>query len=229
MTEASASEPRPSSWRPYCAEWLGSALLVLVGTGSILVAARSQAFGPFGIALAFGGVVTAVILLLGPISGAHINPAVTVALWTLRRHPGRDVLPYLLAQCAGAMMASGALWLLWGPDSSMGATVPTVPLWQAVMIEAGYSAVLMAVILLITSRPIRWPALPALVIGATVTVGALLTGPLTGGSFNPARSLGPAVAANLWTAHWIYWAAPIAGMVAAGQAWQWWRRDPTVG
>ena len=129
--------------------------------------------------------------------------------------PGRDVLPYVLAQCIGATAAAFALRWLLGPVGGLGATVPALSLGRAFAVELGYSAIL-AFVIMGVATDVRAPAgIAPFAIGATVFAGALVTGPLTGGSFNPARSLGPALAGGGWTAHWIYWAAPIAGMIMA--------------
>lgn len=199
--------------RRYVAEALGTFMLVAIGPGAAMVAAKTHAFGHTGVALAFGLAVTLVVAFSGHLGGAHINPAVTIGFWSLRRFPGRDVLPYVIAQCAGGIAASFALGWILGPAGAFGATVPALPLAQSFAVEAGYTAILGFVIMGVATDE-RTPASVApFAIGATVFAGALVTGPLTGGSFNPARTLGPAVAGGIWTAHWLYWAAPIVGMV----------------
>lgn len=202
-------------WRRYAAEALGTFALVAVGPGAVMVAARTHAFGDAGVALAFGLVVTIVVAATGHIGGAHINPAVTIGFWSVRRFPGQDVLPYIVAQCLGAIGASLALGWILGPIGNFGATVPALSLGRSFAVEAGYSGLLAFVIMGVATDARTPPSVAPFAIGATVFAGALVTGPLTGGSFNPARSLGPAVASNVWTAHWLYWAAPILGMVIA--------------
>lgn len=209
-------DPRAAA-RRYVAEGVGTAILVLVGPGAAMVAATTHAFGHTGVALAFGLVVAFVIAALGTTSGAHINPAVTLAFWSVRRFPGRDVLPYVVAQCAGATAAALALRWLLGPVGGLGATVPALSLGRAFAVEAGYSAVLALVIFGVATDERVPRSVPPFAVGATVFAGALVTGPLTGGSFNPARSLGPAVAGGGWTAHWLYWLAPAAGMLVAAR------------
>ncbi len=203
--------------RCYVAEFVGTAILVLVGPGAAMVAASTHAFGQTGVALAFGLVVTMLVAAFGTTSGAHVNPAVTVAFWSVRRFPGRAVLPYVAAQCAGAVAASLALRWLLGPVGRLGATVPALDVGRAFAVEAGYSAILALVIFAVATDERVPRSVPPFVIGATVFAGALVTGPLTGGSFNPARSLGPAVAGGGWAAHWLYWAAPVVGMVVAAR------------
>jgi aquaporin NIP len=199
----------------YVAEAVGTFMLVAVGPGAVMVAARTHAFGVTGIALAFGLVVTFVVASTGHISGAHINPAVTIGFWSVRRFPGHDVLPYIAAQCLGAIAASASLAWILGAVGGFGATLPALPLPQSFAVEAGFTAILGFVIIGVATDQRTSASATPFAIGATVFAGALVTGPLTGGSFNPARSLGPAVVGGLWTAHWLYWVAPITGMVTA--------------
>lgn len=200
--------------RRYLSEALGTLVLTVLGPGSAMVAARSHAFGDASVALAFGLAVTLVVASTGRIGGAHINPAVTLGFWSVRRFPARDVLPYVCAQCAGAILGSLLLGWLLGPVGEFGATRPALPLAQSFVAELGFSLVLAFVIMHVASDARHVGAAAPFVIGVTVFAGALVVGPLTGGSFNPARSIGPALASGIWTAHWIYWLAPIAGMMA---------------
>lgn len=202
-------------WQARLAEALGTFLLVLIGPGAIMVAAATGGFGHAEVALAFGLVVAIVVAATGHLGGAHINPAVTVALWSVGRFPGRDVMPYLVAQSAGAIVAAFALRWVLGPVGQLGATIPSISAGRAFAVEATYSGILGLVIASLGGDGRAPRPLAPLVIGATVYAGALVTGPLTGGSFNPARSLGPAVAGGGWNQHWIYWGAPVVGMVAA--------------
>ena len=211
------SGPRLASsiGRRCLAEALGTFILVVLGPGAIMVAERTHAYGHTGVAIAFGLAVTLVIAAVGHISGAHINPAVTIGLWSVRRFRASDVAPYVLAQCAGAVAASLVSGWAIGAIANYGATLPSLTLGRAFTVELGYSALLGLVIIALSSDDRAPSQLASPLIGATVFAGALVTGPLTGGSFNPARSLGPAVWSGQWTAHWLYWIAPIAGMVAS--------------
>ncbi len=216
---SSAVPVRKTRWRSglprrCAAEALGTFALVAIGPGAAMVAARTHAFGHVGVALAFGLVVTLCVASMGHLSGAHINPAVTIGLWSSQRFDGRDVLPYVAAQCGGAIAASMlSVWVL-GPVGNFGATVPALPLAQAFVTEMGYTALLGFVIMGVAIDARSPAAVTPFAIGGTVFAGALVMGPLTGGSFNPARSLGPAVAGGVWTTHWLYWVAPIPGMIA---------------
>lgn len=207
----------PDAWKRYAAEAIGTFVLVAIGPGAAMVAAKTGAFDHSGVALAFGLAVALVVAATGHLGGAHINPAVTIGFWSVRRFPGRDVVPYVAAQCAGAVAASLVLGWLLGPVGNFGATVPGLTLDRSFAVEAGYTAILGLVIMGVATDARSPAGVAPFAIGATVWAGALVTGPLTGGSFNPARSLGPAVAGGGWDAHWLYWLAPILGMVAAMQ------------
>lgn len=209
--------------RRYVAECLGTALLVFLGAGSVMTDTLSgHALGAVGIALSFMLFVLGVIVAIGHISGAHINPAVTLALWSMRRFPARDVLPYISAQCIGAITGAVALRATLGPVASVGATVPRVSTVAAFVIEFVFSFVLMLVIAAVATDERVPDGVGPLAIGGTVGFCAV-QGWLTGASMNPARSLGPAVAGGVWTAHWIYWLAPISGMIVAAQVYDWLR------
>ena len=192
-----------------------------------MVAAKTGAFGHTGVALAFGLAVTLVVASSGHLGGAHINPAVTIGFWSLRRFPGSDVLPYITAQCVGATAAAFLLVWLLGPVGNFGATVPALAIPQSFVVELGYTALLGFVIMGVATDERSPTAVAPFAIGATVFAGALVTGPLTGGSFNPARTLGPAVAGGVWQNHWLYWIAPIAGMALGMRVYEWLRSGET--
>ena len=204
----------PSLLRRCIAELLGTCVLVMLGPGAVMVSARTHAFGHLGIALAFGLAVSLIVAGGGRLSGAHVNPAVTIGFWSAGRFRSSEVAPYILAQCVGAIGASFLSGWLLGPVGQYGVTTPRIPIAQAFVVEAGFSAILGFVIMAVATDDRTPPGVAPFAIGATIFAGALVTGPLTGGSFNPARSLGPAVAAGVWTGHWLYWLAPIVGVVA---------------
>lgn len=200
------------------AEAIGTFFLVLIGPGAVMVNAYTDGvIGHAGIALAFAFVVLAMIYTIGHLSGAHINPAVTVAFWSAGRFPGKEVLPYVLAQSIGAILASLALRWILGPVGALGTTVPAIPLRAAFAVEFLLSFVLMFVIMAVATDERVADGFAGLAVGLTVGFDAMMGGPLTGASMNPARSLGPAVAGNIWEAHWIYWLAPITAMIAAAK------------
>lgn len=214
--------------RRFVAEAIGTFALVAIGPGAVMVAAKTAAFGHAGIALAFGLAVTLIVASSGHLGGAHINPAVTIGFWSVRRFPTRDVLPYVSAQCIGAIAAAFLLVWLLGPVGNYGATVPALPVTQSFVVEFGYTALLGFVIMGVATDDRSPTAVAPFAIGATVFAGALVTGPLTGGSFNPARTLGPAIAGGVWRAHWLYWLAPIAGMAIGMRAYDWLRPSKPV-
>lgn len=198
------------------AEGLGTFLLVLFGPGAAVVGhAHPGTIPPGGVAVAFLLAVACLVLLFGPISGSHINPAVTIVLALTGRFPRSDVLPYIAAQLGGATAA--ALVLAWGfpTDVSAAATVPVVAWPAALAIEMLLSCLLMLTVMRCIDDTHLRPFETALAIGGVVGVDALVGGPLTGASMNPARSFGPAVASGRWDIHWAYWVAPIAGMLVA--------------
>jgi MIP family channel proteins len=170
-----------------------------------------------GVSLAFGFVVIAMIYALGHLSGAHINPAVTLAFWSVRRFPGTEVLPYIAAQCTGALAASLMLRATLGPVGQLGATLPQISLASAFGIEWLLSFALMFVIIAVATDKRVADGFAAIAVGLTVGFCAIMGGPLTGASMNPARSFGPALVGDLWRAHWLYWVAPLTGMVAAAR------------
>jgi MIP family channel proteins len=209
----------PDLPRRLLAEGIGTFCLVFAGTGAVVVDAVSGGtIGHGGVAAAFGLVVAVVIFATGHISGAHLNPAVTLGFAAGRHFPVREVGPYVAAQVTGALLASLALRSLFDTAGGLGATHPAhVGAVQAAVLEAGLTAILMMVILAVATDTRAVGSLAAIAIGATIALEALVLGPITGASMNPARSLAPAVAAADWSDLWIYLAGPLAGaLVGAG-------------
>lgn len=202
-------------------EGIGTFFLVLIGTGAVMLDARTEgALGPVGVALATGFVVTAMIYAVGHISGAHINPAVTLAFCSIGRFPARSVPGYLAGQCAGAAAAAAVWRLILGDLADLGVTVPAIPIGSALIVEGLLSFALMFVIVAVATDPRVAGGVAGLAVGLTVAFDVLVGGPLTGASMNPARSFGPALVAGAWSGHWIYWLAPIAGTVAAAMTYE---------
>jgi aquaporin Z len=204
--------------RRAAAEALGTFFLVLIGPGAVRLTAYSGGtVSHVGVALAFAFVVVAMVYAVGHLSGAHINPAVTLAFWSVRRFPSTEVVPYVAAQCSGAVAASLlSRWAL-GTVGAVGATLPTLPLPAAFGVEWLLSFVLMFVIMAVATDRRVADGFAAIAVGLTVGFCAMVGGPLTGASMNPARSLGPAVAGGSWHGHWLYWIAPITAMMAAAR------------
>jgi aquaporin Z len=205
-------------WRRAAAEALGTFFLVLIGPGAVMVNAYSNgAVTHVGVALAFAFVVVAMICAVGHLSGAHINPAVTLAFWSVGRFPTSHVVPYVGAQCLGAVLASALSRAALGDVGSVGATLPALPAAGAFGVELLLSFALMLVIMAVATDPRVASGFGALAVGLTVGFCALVGGPLTGASMNPARSFGPALVGGVWGAHWLYWVAPIAGTIGAAR------------
>lgn len=210
--------------RRLVAESLGTFFLVLIGPGAVMVNAWSNgAVTPVGVALSFAFVVTAMVYAFGHLSGAHINPAVTVAFWSVRRFGGQDVIPYIVAQCIGAALASAAMRGAIGEVGNLGATIPSVSIPAAFGVEFLLSFVLMFVIMAVATDERVANGFAAIAVGLTVGFCALVGGPMTGASMNPARSFGPAVVGGLWDAHWLYWIAPLFGAVCGARAYEYLR------
>jgi MIP family channel proteins len=197
------------------AEALGTAVLMVFGTGAAVVNEQTHALGHGGVAAAFGLVVFILIQSLGETSGAHVNPAVTVGFWAIGRFPGRRVLPYVAAQLAGAALGSLLVKGVATPGSNLGATLPAHSTLQALCIETFLTFWLMMVILRVTSSSKEVGILAGLAISATVALEALVAGPLTGASMNPARSLAPALLSGNWAHWWLYVVGPVAGVLLA--------------
>lgn len=203
-----------SNFKKYIAEFIGTFALVFAGAGAVVVNAQTGALGNTGIAFVFGFVIAAMIYAIGHISGAHINPAVTIAFWLGKKFDKKDVLPYISSQILGAIFASLLIFAILGTDASAGATLPRDGnFMQSFYLEVILTFFLMFVIVSSTSG--NYPQFAGLAIGLTVGLDALFGGPISGASMNPARSFGPALISGNFSHHWIYWAAPILGAALA--------------
>jgi MIP family channel proteins len=199
--------------REVLAEGIGTFILVFAGTGAVMVNDISQgAVTHIGISFVFGAVVAALIYGIGHISGAHFNPAVTLAFWTSGFFPKRRVLPYILAQSVGAIAASTFLLMSLGRVANLGATLPLNGNWlQSLLLEFVLTFILMFIIFGSGLDRRAHIGFAGLAIGLTVGMEAAFMGPITGASMNPVRSLGPAFVGGIWQYHWVYWVAPILG------------------
>lgn len=222
----SASDPS-RSWLPaYIAEGIGVFGLVFAGCGAIMVDTLSRdQITHVGVSLVFGLIIAAMIYATGHISGAHLNPAVTLAFVFARHFPIRRLAGYWLAQLIGAVTAALTLRLLLGDVAHLGATLPAGPggAWQAFWLEALLTFFLMFVIMAVATDTRAVGQAAALAIGATVALEALFAGPISGASMNPARSLGPALVSGTWTALWVYLLAPFLGAAVAAVLYRWLR------
>ncbi|MCB0712056.1 MAG: MIP family channel protein [Ignavibacteriae bacterium] len=198
------------------AEAVGTFALVLAGTGAIIFNDVSGGIiGHLGVALTFGLIVMTVIHAIGDRSGAHINPAVTIAFAVAGRFPWRRVPLYVVAQTVGGILAS--LLLLWYAPThqTLGMTLPTVDPLQALVMEILLTLFLMFVILSTAHGAQERGITAALAIGGVVALEAIFAGPITGASMNPARSIAPAIAAGNFVHQWIYIVGPVLGAALA--------------
>ncbi len=198
-------------WRKVLAEAVGTYGLVTAGCGAIMVNAQTGALGHVGIALTFGLIITVMIAATGHISGAHFNPAVTIAFALTRHFPWFQVPFYVGGQLVAAGLAALTLRLILGDAAALGATVPLGSAWQSFGLELLLTALLMFVIIAVATDTRAVGETAAIAIGAAVALDAMWGGPISGASMNPARSFGPALVAGVWRAHWVYWLAPVLG------------------
>ena len=206
------------------AEFVGVFGLVFAGCGAIIVDTLSGGqVTHVGVGLVFGLIIAAMIYATGHLSGAHLNPAVTLGFVLARHFPYTRLLGYWLAQSAGAICAAVALRLLFGNVAHLGATIPTGSAGQSFFLEALLTFFLMFVIMAVATDTRAVGSAAALAIGATVGLGALFAGPISGASMNPARSFGPALISWTWSAQWIYLIAPFLGAAVAALLYRWLR------
>jgi len=198
------------------AECLGTFALVFAGTGAIVINGVSGGVITHGgIALTFGLVVLAMIYTFGDISGAHLNPAVTLGFWAARRMPGREVLPYIVSQVVGAIVASGVLRLLFPQDRLLGTTLAAGSELQSFVLETILTFLLMLTILNVSTGAKEKGITAGIAVGAVIALEAMFAGPICGASMNPARSLAPALVSGHLEHLWLYLTAPPLGACAA--------------
>lgn len=210
------------------AEALGTFALVFAGAGALAVdAASGGAVTGVGVGLAFGFAVTAVILALGHVSGAHVNPAVTVAFLVTGRIGAARALAYAAAQLTGGGLAGLAIAAIVGDAGDAGATVPRIGGADAALLsEAALTFFLALIVFGVATDARAQGAFAGVAVGAWVGLAAIGWGPIANASMNPARSFGPAVASGEWTAHWVYWVGPIAGATLGALAYALLRARP---
>jgi aquaporin Z len=209
-----------SGMRRYAAEAIGTFGLVFAGTGAIIVDDLTRAVTHVGVAMTFGLIVMAMIYTFGDVSGAHLNPAVTIGFWFSRRLPHRNVAPYIVAQVSGAFAASGLLLAMFGNRAALGATIPAGSPWQSFGLETVLTGLLMLVILNVSTGPKETGIMAGIAVGGTIGLEAMFAGPICGASMNPARSLAPALLSGHLGTIWVYLAAPVLGAAIAVPLWR---------
>ncbi|MCE1188342.1 MAG: aquaporin [Ignavibacteria bacterium] len=211
--------------KKYIVEFIGAFFIVFCGTGAIIVhEAFTNSISQQGIALSFGLTVAVLIYLFSEISGAHFNPAVSIVFWRFKRLSGTNVISYILAQLLGAVSAAFVLHIIFPGNRGLGATQPVGPEIQSFLIELLFTFLLMLAILQASSSR-RIESHTGLIIGGIIFLEALIGGPVSGASMNPARSFGPAVVSGNYHSLWIYLAAPVLGAMSAGQVFSRIHRD----
>ena len=198
------------------AEAFGTFALVFAGTGAVVInEVTGGAVTHVGIALTFGLVVMAMIYAVGDISGAHLNPAVTLGFFAARRLAMGSVLPFIVSQSTGALLASLLLRFLFPRNSTLGATFPAGSSIQSFVLEAVLTCILMFVILSVSTGAKERGITAGIAVGGVIAFEALFAGPISGASMNPARSFAPALVSQHFSRLWIYLVAPIAGALLA--------------
>lgn len=200
----------------YIAELLGTFALVFCGTGAIVIDQQSGgAVTHVGVAITFGLIVMAMIYSLGDISGAHMNPAVTIAFSIAKRFQVKQVLPYIISQLIGAFLASAILHYLFPTNETLGSTLPAGREMQSFILELILTFFLMLVIINVATGSKEQGMFAGLAIGSTVLLEAMFAGPVCGASMNPARFIAPAIISGHLEYLWVYILAPVAGAAFA--------------
>ncbi len=206
------SDPRI---RAFLAEAAGTFALVFFGTGAIVIDAQTGDLGNVGIGIAFGLVIMSMIYAVGHVSGAHFNPVVTLAFFLQREITPSTAVQFCCAQLFGGVAASYCVRGALGSDAALGMTIPANTVGQAFALEVVLTATLVFVILSVAvGRPESVSLIAAIAIGGTVALGAIVGGPISGASMNPARSIAPALVSGTFVDQWIYVVAPALGAIA---------------
>jgi MIP family channel proteins len=204
----------PRGFGAYLAEAVAAFTLVFAGCGAVIIDANTHGgIGHVGIAFSFGLAIAVMIYAVGHISGAHINPAVTLAFALTRKFPLARVPLYWIAQCAGATIAALLLKVMFGNVAHLGTTLPSGSDSQSFALEIVLTFFLMFVIMAVATDNRAVGEAAALAIGGVILLDAMFAGPISGASMNPARSFGPALVSDTWSHYWIYVLGPAIGAV----------------
>lgn len=207
--------------KKYLAEIIGTFALVFCGTGAIVIDQQSGgAVTHVGVAITFGLIVTSMIYAIGDISGAHLNPAVTIAFWVGKLFDSKEVLPYIVSQGIGAFLASFVLKFLFPTNGDLGSTLPSGLPMQSFVLEFILTFLLMFVIVHVAKGSKEQGMFAGIAIGGVVLLEAMFAGPICGASMNPIRSLSPAIVSGHLEHLWVYLSAPILGAITAVMAWK---------
>ena len=207
--------------RKYVAEFLGTYALVFAGTGAIIIDQETHgSITHIGIAITFGLIVMSMIYALGDISGAHLNPAVSIAFTAAKKFPVKKLAPYILSQLSGAVAASFTLKYLFQANQFLGATIPKGSDLQSFILEFILTFFLMLVIINVAKGSKEQGMFAGLAIGSVVALEAMFAGPICGASMNPARSFAPAIVSGHTEHLWVYLSATTLGAISAIPVWE---------
>lgn len=202
--------------KKYTAEFLGTYALVFAGTGAIIIDQQTHgSISHVGVAITFGLIVMSMIYTLGDISGAHLNPAVSIAFTAAKKFPVKELTPYIISQLSGAVSASFTLRYLFPDNQFLGATIPAGSDSQSFILEFILTFFLMLVIINVAHGSKEQGMFAGLAIGSVVALEAMFAGPICGASMNPARSFGPAIVSGHIEHLWIYLLGTTAGAIAS--------------
>lgn len=215
--------------RKYLAEIIGTFALIFCGTGAIII--NQQTGGVIshaGVAATWGLIVAAMIYTVGDISGAHLNPAVTIGFWVAKVFPAKEILPYIISQSIGAFLASFTLHYLFPTNDTLGASLPAGTAMQSFILELILTFLLMFTIIHVAKGSKEQGMFAGIAIGSVVLLEAMFAGPICGASMNPIRSLSPAVVSGHFEHLWVYLTAPTLGAILAVLAWKILKEDKKI-
>lgn len=199
----------------YISEFIGTFSMVFCGTAAMVVNDITGEITHPGVAITWGLIVMGMIYAFGEISGAHFNPAVTIAFSYTKKFPVKEVPKYIISQCLGAICASLLVYMFWPESETLGATIPSIVPWKALILEFLLTFFLMVTIINVSTGSKEIGTMAGIAIGGIVLLEAMFAGPMTKASMNPARSLGPALVSGQLTHLWLYIVAPILGALVA--------------